>query len=90
MACTIVGLGRLRAQLFRGSRMNKIVGFVLLGVIILLLGFDLFMIIKYGANNTISSYVYTITKEWPILTFLAGVVAGHFWFSMKFDSAPKR
>lgn len=69
--------------------MNKIVGFVLLGVLAFLGAFDLFMMLRYGANDTISSYVYNITREWPILTFLAGVVAGHFWFSMKFDSDKK-
>lgn len=63
--------------------MNKIVGFVLLGTGACLGIFDLFMMISYGPTNTISWWVYTMSKEWPILVFLSGIPAGHFWFPMK-------
>jgi L-lactate permease len=62
---------------------NRTVGLVLLATIVGLAGFDLFMMMKYGPNDTISWYVYSITKEWPILTLLVGIVLGHFFFPMK-------
>lgn len=65
------------------DKVNKIVGFVLLGAVAFLGIFDLFMMLKYGPTNTISWWVYTMSKDWPILVFLAGIVAGHFWFPMK-------
>lgn len=56
-------------------------GFVLLGVFIFVMAYDLWRVLRDGGyQNTISQWFSKIQKSWTIFTFLCGVVAGHlFW-----------
>lgn len=62
--------------------MKKVLtGFVVLGAIVLVLVWDLFCVIRDGNYaNTVSRWVFDISKSFMIVPFLAGVVAGHFWW----------
>lgn len=34
----------------------------------------------WGYDATVSNVVINVSKNWPILTFAAGVICGHLWF----------
>lgn len=50
---------------------------VLIVSVILLLLYDLFAVIKWGGDFTISWQIWTFSKLYPIIPFLMGVVIGH-------------
>ena len=35
-----------------------------------------------GMGSTVSSLMFDLAYEWPIVTFMAGLLCGHFFFSM--------
>lgn len=66
-------------------------GYVLLGVFIFVMVYDLWRVKRDGGyQNTVSQWFGKITKEWTIFTFLCGVVCGHlFWPLHQGDIEPK-
>ena len=59
----------------------KATGLVILSAIILLLGYDLFVVLHDGNyDHTISQWVYTMSKEFMIIPVLVGIVIGHFFW----------
>lgn len=60
--------------------MNKfaLTGFVLLLMLALILGWDLYVVLRDQVyDNTVSQWVYQTSREFLVLPFLAGVVIGH-------------
>ena len=52
----------------------------LLLALMCLLGYDLFAVYRFGFEGTISTVVYSMSKEYPVVSFMAGLVCGHlFW-----------
>ena len=35
-----------------------------------------------GMDSTVSSLMFDLAYEWPVITFMAGLICGHFFFSM--------
>lgn len=61
-------------------------GLVLLGCIILILGYDLFVVMRdHSYENSVSQWVYSMSHEFPVIPLLVGIVCGHFWFPMAKD-----
>lgn len=62
----------------------RLTGFMLLLAFLFILGFDLFTVLRDGNySHTVSQWVYQTSKDFMILPFLAGIVAGHFWWPIK-------
>lgn len=62
--------------------MKKGTGFVLLGAIVLILVWDLFRVMQDGGyDNTVSAWFHDMSRDWPIIPFLFGIVFGHFFWS---------
>ena len=51
---------------------------VLLSTVILLVGYNIFVGLKYGIEPTISVQVYELARMHPIIPFVMGLVVGHF------------
>jgi len=49
-------------------------GFVLCGLA------DLVMLHRWGVEATISHQVLTLSRQYPVLPFVAGLLAGHLWW----------
>ncbi len=58
---------------------ERITTFVLIGVILFLVIYNLVILFLAGEKATISHVVYNACSEWPILAVAIGVVIGH-WF----------
>lgn len=54
---------------------------VLVITLISLLLYDLFAVIRGGFPNTISWVIYSNAKIYPVIPFLLGMLAGHFFWS---------
>lgn len=52
--------------------------------------FDIYIIVKKGARESISAYVIRGSKKYPLLVLCFGVLLGHlFWSMSSFDYLPK-
>lgn len=52
---------------------------ILMAVIFLLI-YDFFAVYRFGFEGTISTVVYSMSKEYPVVSFMTGLVCGHlFW-----------
>jgi hypothetical protein len=51
---------------------------VVLGFILV---YDIYLLVRGGAHNTISWMVWGWSKEFPIIPFLFGLTMGHFFWS---------
>lgn len=49
----------------------------LIAVVTLLIGYDIFAVLRWGYHGTISYDVLTAAKAYPVLPFAMGVVCGH-------------
>jgi len=54
---------------------------VLISVVVGLIGYDIYAVIKGGFSNTISWFIYTVAQKYPIIPFGFGVLIGHFFWS---------
>ena len=61
--------------------MSKTVIFIFLLVAAIFL-FDVYIIAKMGASESISSYIIRWSKDYPSISFLTGFVAGHLFWRM--------
>lgn len=53
---------------------------ILLAVVALLIGWDIFAAVRWGASQTISFDLLTAARQRPIIATAIGVVIGHlFW-----------
>ncbi len=50
--------------------------------VVILLGYDVYAVLKGGLKNTISWQTTELSKEYPIIPFLLGMLAGHFFGQM--------
>jgi hypothetical protein len=55
--------------------------FILLTIIVIF-GFDLWVILKRGKQQSVSAYIIRYSKRYPIAPFLLGIVCGHLTWSM--------
>lgn len=53
---------------------------VTLSFIVIAIVFDLIVLLVKGSDNTISAVVFNLSKQYPIIPFVAGVIAGHLWW----------
>ncbi len=61
--------------------MNLTLAFILL-VVIVCIAFDVFIAAKHGGTATISWQLYTVSKTYPIIPLLVGLVVGHIFGQM--------
>jgi peptidoglycan/LPS O-acetylase OafA/YrhL len=45
--------------------------------------YDIYAYIKLGDGNTISEIIWRYSKDYPILPFLGGLLAAHFWWTKR-------
>jgi hypothetical protein len=68
--------------------MNKVDGktvtkMALIMALMCLLAYDLFAVYRFGYDGTISLVVFTMSKAYPVIPFLAGLVCGHLFFPIE-------
>jgi hypothetical protein len=51
--------------------------------------FDVYIIKKKGFPESISAHVIKLSRRWQLFTFLAGMLAGHFFWPMSNDKIYK-
>lgn len=62
--------------------MKKVtIGFIIF-VVVLVLGFDVWVILKTDSTNSISQVIIDYSYQFPFLTFLIGFVCGHLFWQM--------
>jgi hypothetical protein len=52
-------------------------------IIILIVAFDFYIIIKKGKKESISAHIIRLSHEYPSIPFLLGFLCGHLFWSMK-------
>lgn len=55
-------------------------GNLIAATIVIALAYDLYAYRRSGGQATISNWVRVMSRDWPIIPFLAGMLAGHFFF----------
>jgi hypothetical protein len=55
----------------------KITSIIIGLAIVTLVGYDLFAVLKWGIDSTISLVIWNSSQRWPIIPFSAGVLCGH-------------
>ncbi len=53
---------------------------VIIAAVILLVAYDIFAVFSGGPQNTISWKLMTWSQRFPIIPFVGGVLAGHWWW----------
>ena len=61
---------------------QNMIGAGLLIAVALVLAYDVFALLKWGAGSTVSVAVWNFSKLYPIIPFAGGMLASHFWFSV--------
>jgi hypothetical protein len=56
-------------------------GVIILIGLLLILAVDLWLYIKGGFSNTISWWIWSHSVQYPIIPFLFGILAGHFFWN---------
>lgn len=63
---------------------------VILGIILVIAVYDVWVILKRGKFESISAHIIRMSKQYPLLVFLLGITFGHLFWSMdSFDYLPK-
>jgi hypothetical protein len=68
---------------------KRTTGYFVLALVVATLAYDLAAVRAAGYEASVSRFVVNLTKDWPIVPFLAGVVAGHLWFPAAKDKKKK-
>ena len=68
--------------------MNLTATFIL-GIVLLIALFDVFIITKKGKSESISAHIIRGSKQYPLIVLLFGVVLGHLFWSMPTESVYK-
>ena len=58
-------------------------GFVLGFLVFAIFVYDLVILLTKGSEATISAWIWQMSKTWPIIPFLFGLIAGHLFFPVK-------
>lgn len=58
---------------------KKITAIVVVLSVVLLGGYDVFAVLKYGIEGTISHLIYTESFNYPAIPFFMGCLMGHFF-----------
>jgi len=53
---------------------------VIITALTLLLAYDVYALFHGGMKNTISWIIYSSSMKYPVIAFLGGLLAGHFWW----------
>lgn len=78
--CKGIPLSFLEDFIERSRVKDYLAGFTVLAAILLVLGMDLFIAMKYGYEYTVSAFMGWLKDEFPIVLLLTGIVLGHlFW-----------
>jgi hypothetical protein len=65
----------------------NITAWLIVAVVFLLVGWDIYAAVKWGYNGTISRDILMAAYSHPIIPFAAGVLCGHLFWSQ--GGAPK-
>lgn len=60
--------------------MFDLTGMLILATVVSALAYDLYAYRKSGGEATISNWVRTMSREWPMIPFILGVLVGHFFW----------
>lgn len=62
------------------SQLKKMTAIFIVVIILLIAGFDAYVLIEGGTEASISYTMFTWSKEYPVFTFAMGFTMGHlFW-----------
>ena len=67
---------------------KNLAGYLVLAAVILILGGDLLLVQIWGYDYSVSSFMYWLSKSFPIVLLLAGIVIGHFWWPVQQPEDP--
>ena len=70
-----------------GNRFVRITQIFIVATIVLIAGFDFWVIIMGGTEATISHELITISYQYPMVPFCMGILCGHLFWRM--PSTPK-
>ena len=60
------------------------IAFIVL-IVLLVAGYDITIAVLGGEQATISATLLAIARQWPIVPFMLGLLAGHLFFPNKGD-----
>jgi hypothetical protein len=66
----------------------RVYTWIVIGVLLFLAGaWDLFALLTWGKEATISYILRNLAVDYPVFPFLLGILAGHIFWSLKFPPA---
>jgi hypothetical protein len=63
--------------------MKKLTIWIIISVLVILIGYDAFVVLTEGTEASISSIIIVASYELPIIPFAFGFLCGHFFWRMK-------
>lgn len=66
---------------------DYLAGILVLISVLILLGGDLFIVMRWGYKYSVSSFMHWLAGAFPIVLLLTGIVLGHFWWPIQVDAS---
>ena len=63
--------------------MKKLTIWIIISTLVILIGYDAFVVLTEGTEASISSIIIVASYELPIIPFAVGFLCGHFFWRMK-------
>jgi len=63
------------------TAITTVTGFIILGLLVVIVVIDSFLALRYGAPATISDVLIKWSRDYPIIPFIFGFFMGHLFFS---------
>ena len=63
--------------------MKKVTVWLIISTLIILIGYDAFVVFTQGTEASISSIIIVAAYELPMIPFCTGFLCGHFFWRMK-------
>lgn len=63
--------------------MKKLTIWIIILTIVILIGYDVYVVLVHGTEASISSVIITASYDLPIIPFVSGFLCGHLFWRMK-------
>lgn len=71
------------------NKTRKLTIMFILACVFIIIGYDIWAVYSGGVDGTISSVIFDYSREFPLIPFAFGVLAGHLWFPV-YDRKDKK
>lgn len=64
------------------TKTRKLTICFIIACVFIIIAYDIWAVYSGGVDGTISSVIFDYSREFPLIPFAFGVLAGHLWFNV--------